>query len=59
MEAIKQIIRTPGDLCIYCADIGELLDITKMKQDIMEFEVNLIGMVKTASCVIPMMVKSL
>ena len=45
------------DLCIYCAGIGELLDIEKMERDIAVFEVNLIGMVKTASCVIPLMVK--
>jgi len=59
LEILKSILENdkPVDLCIYCAGIGELLDITKMEIDILVFEVNLIGMVKTASCVIPMMVK--
>jgi len=59
LEKLKSILQNdePIDLCIYCAGIGELLDITNMEKDIMVLEVNLIGMVKTASCVIPMMVK--
>ncbi len=59
LEKLKSILQNgkPIDLCIYCAGIGELLDITNMEKDITIFEVNLIGIVKTASCVIPMMVK--
>jgi short-subunit dehydrogenase len=60
MEKLKSIVQNdaPIDLCIYCAGIGELLDVTNMEKDIMVFEVNLIGMVKTAAIVIPQMVKS-
>jgi short-subunit dehydrogenase len=59
LEKLKSILQNSGpvDLCIYCAGIGELLDISNMEKDIQVFEVNLIGMVKTVSCVIPMMVK--
>ena len=47
----------PVDLCIYCAGIGELLDVSNMENEATIFEVNLLGMVKTASHVIPSMVK--
>ena len=47
----------PLDLCIFCAGIGELLDISTMEGEAEIFDVNLLGMVKTASCVIPLMVK--
>jgi len=47
----------PFDLCVYCAGIGELLDFHKMKTEIKIFEVNLMGMVKTAAVLIPLMVK--
>lgn len=46
----------PVDLCVYCAGIGEALDLSNMEDEERIFEVNLIGMVKTASCVIPPMV---
>ena len=46
------------DLCIYCAGIGELLDISNMEPEVGIFDVNLTGMVKTAACVIPSMAKS-
>jgi short-subunit dehydrogenase len=45
------------DLCMYCAGIGELLDFSAMEKEINIFEVNLLGLVKTATCVIPLMVK--
>lgn len=45
------------DLCIYCAGIGELLDPANMEGEVEIIEVNLIGMVKTASQVIPIMVR--
>jgi NAD(P)-dependent dehydrogenase (short-subunit alcohol dehydrogenase family) len=47
----------PVDLCIFCAGIGEMLDLSHMEGEARIFEVNLLGMVKTASCVIPLMVK--
>jgi short-subunit dehydrogenase len=47
----------PLDLCIFCAGIGEMLDLSKMEDEVKILEVNLLGMVKTASCVIPLMVK--
>ncbi|CAB1055924.1 Short-chain dehydrogenase/reductase SDR [Olavius sp. associated proteobacterium Delta 1] len=48
----------PIDLCIFCAGIGELLDISNMEPEVGIFNVNLMGMVKTASCVIPPMVQN-
>jgi len=45
------------DLCIYCAGIGELLNPANMENETKIFEVNLLGMVKTASYVIPLLVK--
>lgn len=47
----------PVDLCVYCAGIGELLDPSSMEVEVQIFDVNLMGMVKTASCVIPSMVR--
>ena len=47
----------PLDLCIFCAGIGELLDLSNMADEVKIFEVNLLGMIKTASWVIPLMVK--
>lgn len=46
----------PVDLCVYCAGIGELLDTSNMEGEAQIFDVNLMGMVKTVSCVIPLMV---
>jgi len=47
----------PIDLCIFFAGIGEILDPFNMEGEAKIIEVNLLGMVKTASCVIPLMVK--
>jgi short-subunit dehydrogenase len=44
------------DLCIYFAGIGELLDLSHMENEYHIFEVNLMGMVKTAGLIIPSMV---
>ena len=57
---LKSILQksTPVDLCIYCAGIGELLDPSNMQSEVEVIEVNLLGMVKTASQVIPLMVES-
>jgi short-subunit dehydrogenase len=46
----------PVDLCIYCVGIGELLDLSDMEGETEIITVNLLGMVETASCVIPLMV---
>jgi len=46
----------PPDLCIYCVGIGELLDLSNMEYETKIFEVNLLGMIKTVSYVIPLMV---
>jgi short-subunit dehydrogenase len=51
-------LKSPADLCIYCAGIGEFLDLANMKDEVKIFEVNLIGMVKVASCIIPEMVRA-
>ena len=44
------------ELCIYCAGIGELLDVSNMEGEAEVIKVNLLGMVKTVSQVIPLMV---
>ncbi len=46
----------PIDLCVFCAGIGEKLDIMNMENEVKTFEVNLMSMVKTATCLIPVMV---
>ena len=45
------------DLCIYCAGIGEMLDVSNMENEVKIIKVNLLGMVKTVSSIIPRMVK--
>ncbi len=45
------------DLCIYFAGIGELLDLHDMQKEAIIFNVNLMGMVKTAAGIIPAMVE--
>ena len=55
---LKSILKMESfDLCVYCAGIGELLDYSNMEREVEIFDVNLTGMVKAASCVIPSMVK--
>lgn len=58
LPALRSLLKKQGppDLCIYCAGIGELLDPAQMDREILIFEVNLTGLVKTASVVLPMMV---
>jgi short-subunit dehydrogenase len=48
----------PIDVCIYCAGIGELLDMSNMEKEADIISVNLTGLVKTASQVIPLMTAS-
>jgi short-subunit dehydrogenase len=46
------------ELCIYSAGIGERLDFSNMTTEIATIEVNLLGMVKTTSVIIPYMLKN-
>ena len=45
------------DLCIYCAGIGEMLDLSDIAGEAGIISVNLLGMFVTASHVIPLMVR--
>lgn len=45
-------------LCIYSAGIGELLDLTDMRDEPRIIDINLTGMVRTAAAVIPKMVNA-
>ena len=46
----------PVDICVFCAGIGEMLDPALMENEVETFDVNLLGMVRTAAVVIPLMV---
>jgi len=48
----------PVSLCIFCAAIGELLDLTNMSAETSVFEVNLMALIKTVAAVIPVMVEN-
>ncbi|MCK4888670.1 MAG: SDR family NAD(P)-dependent oxidoreductase, partial [Candidatus Aminicenantes bacterium] len=54
---LKKVVKkeSPPDLCIYCPGIGELLDLDDMDVDIKTLDINLMGMVRTVSVVIPAM----
>ncbi len=58
IESVKGVLDTLEtlDLCIYCPGIGDLLDLTDMRGELEIFDVNLMGLVKTAGVVIPWMV---
>ncbi|UCE20147.1 MAG: SDR family NAD(P)-dependent oxidoreductase [Gemmatimonadota bacterium] len=58
-ELLRSVLKKdePIDVCIYCAGIGEVLEPSDMKGEVEIVEVNLMGMIKTASCVISPMVK--
>lgn len=59
ISSLKSIIKKEEffDLCIYCVGIGELLNFTDMDKEVDIVNVNLIGLVKTLSNIIPEMVK--
>lgn len=58
LQQLKSVLtRGPIDLCIFCVGIGKKLDPSQMDPEAKVFEVNLLAMVKTASCVIPGMVE--
>ncbi|MFL5307677.1 MAG: SDR family NAD(P)-dependent oxidoreductase [Polyangia bacterium] len=48
--------RGPFGLCVYCAGIGERLDVQDLSRDVDVFQVNLLGAVETLGAVIPAMV---
>jgi short-subunit dehydrogenase len=48
----------PFDLCLYSVGIGKLLDFSNMSCEIDIVDVNLIGMIRTVSVVIPHMVET-
>jgi len=58
-EILKSVLEKNGpvDVCIYCAGTGEVLDPSHMEGEVKIVEVNLLGLIKTISCVIPLMVK--
>lgn len=57
-ELLKELLLGyPLNLCIYCAGIGEQINILDMSNEPKVIEVNLTGMVRTAAGVIPQMVK--
>jgi short-subunit dehydrogenase len=58
LAVLKSVLEKsePFDLCLFCAGIGEMLNLSNMEGEAEIFNVNLLGMVKTASCVIPLMV---
>jgi short-subunit dehydrogenase len=55
---IRELVaqRGPFALCVYCAGIGERLNLTDLSREVDVFQVNLIGAVETLSAVIPGMV---
>jgi len=59
LTVLKSVLEKsePFDLCVFCAGIGEMLDLSNMEGEAEIFNVNLLGMVRTASFVIPLMVK--
>lgn len=58
-DILKSILKEDGppDVCVYCAGVGELLDPGNMEEEIRIFEVNLMGLVKTSSAVLPKMIQ--
>lgn len=46
------------DVCVYCAGVGEFLDLETMAAERLVFETNLLGAVATAQSVIPVMVRA-
>jgi short-subunit dehydrogenase len=51
----KIVLVNPLDLCIYFAGIGELLNISDMSNEVRIIDVNLRGLINTASAIIPHM----
>lgn len=45
-------------MCVYCAGVGELLDLQTMRAERSVFETNLLGAVATAEVVLPAMIRA-
>jgi NAD(P)-dependent dehydrogenase (short-subunit alcohol dehydrogenase family) len=61
--AFEDILRSTStasvpDVCIYCAGIGELINIEDLTSDVRVFKVNLMGAIATAAAVVPTMVRA-
>jgi NAD(P)-dependent dehydrogenase (short-subunit alcohol dehydrogenase family) len=56
-EVLKSVLKhePQWDVCLFCAGIGELLDVTDMRSEVDTVNVNLLGMIRTAAEVIPEM----
>jgi short-subunit dehydrogenase len=54
-DTLREIVRTLTDLsvCVYCAGIGEMLDVAALQNQMKMFRVNLLGAVTTAEVVLP------
>jgi NAD(P)-dependent dehydrogenase (short-subunit alcohol dehydrogenase family) len=50
--------RGPFDACLWCAGIGEPLDLARLNQDLRVFEVNLLAAVVAAGVLLPEMVQA-
>jgi NAD(P)-dependent dehydrogenase (short-subunit alcohol dehydrogenase family) len=57
LAALLEQLGSP-DVCVYCAGVGEFLDVSTLATDRRVFEVNLMGAVVTAMVVIPGMVRA-
>jgi len=59
LEKLESVVRENEviDLCVYFVGIGELLNFEDMSAEVDVVDVNLLGMIKTASRVIPMMLR--
>ena len=58
-EMLESLVQSeaPLDVCLFCAGIGELLEIDEMHNEVEIVTVNLLGMIETAAIVIPAMVE--
>lgn len=52
-DILSAQVQTPFGLCVYCAGIGEELDLEQLGHERLVFEVNLMGAVKTIEVLLP------
>ncbi|UCE25585.1 MAG: SDR family NAD(P)-dependent oxidoreductase, partial [Candidatus Zixiibacteriota bacterium] len=55
-ELLAKAAAAKPNLCVYCPGIGEALDLDRLEQERVVFEVNLMGAVKMFAAVLPMMI---
>jgi short-subunit dehydrogenase len=57
-QTLNKIIKEHNaiDLYVYCVGMGELLDFSAMEREVDIIDVNLLGMVKTITCIVPHMI---